>query len=59
MEEVPMAEDPKRKRGFFGRLLRFAFLAAAIGAVVSAVRRRDGLDLDEDEWQELPPPPSA
>ena len=40
-----MAEDPKRKRGFFGRLLRFAFLAAAIGAVVSAVRRRDGLDL--------------
>ena len=32
---------------------------AAIGAVVSAVRRRDGLDLDEDEWQELPPPPSA
>lgn len=54
-----MAEDPKRKRGFFGRLLRFAFLAAAIGAVVSAVRRRDGLDLDEDEWQELPPPPSA
>lgn len=51
-----MSDD---KRGFFSRLMRLAFFAAVIGAAVSVFRRREGLDLDEDEWQELPPPPSA
>ncbi|HEX6329980.1 MAG TPA: hypothetical protein VF129_01640 [Actinomycetota bacterium] len=54
-----MAEDTeegKKKRGFFGRLMRFAFIAAIVGAVVAVFKRRRGKDLDEDEWQELPPP---
>ncbi|MGZ5291028.1 MAG: hypothetical protein ACXWXQ_04095 [Actinomycetota bacterium] len=54
-----MAEDTeegKKKRGFFGKLMRFAFIAAIVGAVVAVFKRRRGKDLDEDEWQELPPP---
>ena len=51
--------DGKRRRGFFGRLFRFAFLAAAVGAVVAAVKRRQGADLDDDEWRELPPSPPS
>lgn len=56
-----MAEhDEKEKRGFFRRLFRLAFLAAAVGTVVAAIRRRRGADLDDDEWREIPPtPPSA
>ena len=52
-----MSEE--KERGFFGRLVRLAFFAAVVGAVVSVFRRREGLDLDEDEWQELPPAPGA
>ncbi len=54
-----MAEDTaegKKKRGFFGRLMRFAFIAAIVGAVVAVFKRRRGKDLEEDEWQEIPPP---
>ena len=54
-----MAEDTeegKKKRGFFGRLMRFAFIAAIVGAVVAIFKRRRGKDLEEDEWQEIPPP---
>jgi hypothetical protein len=49
-------EDTKKKRGFFGRLMRIAFIAAIVGAVVAFVKRRRGQDFGEDEWQELPPP---
>jgi negative regulator of sigma E activity len=49
-------EDGKKKRGFFARLMRLAFIAAIVGAVVAVFKRRRGKDLDEDEWQELPPP---
>jgi hypothetical protein len=49
-------EEGKKKRGFFGRLMRIAFIAAIVGAVVAVFKRRRGKDLDEDEWQELPPP---
>lgn len=53
-----MGEDSeeKKKRGFFGKLMRIAFIAAIVGAVVAIFKRRRGKDLDEDEWQELPPP---
>lgn len=51
-----MGEDSEEKRGFFGKLFRIAFIAAIVGAVVAIFRRRRGRDLDEDEWQELPPP---
>lgn len=54
-----MAEDTegkKKKRGFFGKLFRLAFIGAIVGAVVAFVKRRRGEDFGEDEWQELPPP---
>jgi hypothetical protein len=54
-----MAEETEtepKKRGFFGRLMRIAFIAAIVAAVVAIFKRRRGRDLDEDEWQELPPP---
>lgn len=51
--------EGRKKRGFFGRLFRLAFVAAAVGAVVAAVKRRQGADLDDDEWRELPPSPPA
>ena len=50
------AEEGKKKRGFFGKLMRIAFIAAIVGAVVAVFKRRRGKDLDEDEWQEIPPP---
>jgi hypothetical protein len=49
-------EDTKKKSGFFGKLMKIAFIAAIVGAVVAIMKRRRGSDLDEDEWQELPPP---
>jgi hypothetical protein len=49
-------EDSKKKRGFFGRLMRIAFIAAIVGAVVAIFKRRRGKDLGDDEWQEIPPP---
>jgi hypothetical protein len=49
-------EDSTKKRGFFGRLMRIAFIAAIVGAVVAIFKRRRGKDLGEDEWQEIPPP---
>ena len=53
-----MSEDAEetKKRGFFGKLMRLAFFAAIVGAVVAIFKRRRGKDLGDDEWQELPPP---
>ncbi len=53
-----MAEETegKKKSGFFGKLMKIAFIAAIVAAVVAVFKRRRGKDLDEDEWQELPPP---
>jgi len=48
--------ETKKKSGFFGKLMKIAFIAAIVGAVVAIMKRRRGSDLDEDEWQELPPP---
>lgn len=45
----------KKKRGFFGKLMRIAFIGAIVGAIVAFVKRRRGQDFDENEWQELPP----
>ena len=53
-----MGENSEKtaKKGFFGRLLKMAFIAAIVTAVVSFVKRRRGQEFDESEWQELPPP---
>lgn len=50
------AEAQKKERGFFAKLLRLAFIGAVVAAVVAFFKRRRGQDLDESEWQELPPP---
>ncbi len=53
-----MADDTEgaEKKGFFRRLMKLAFIGAIVAAVVQFVRRRRGQDLDDVEWQELPPP---
>jgi hypothetical protein len=49
-------QDGEKKRGFFGKLFRLAFVAGVVAAVVSFIKRRRGADFDDSEWQELPPP---
>jgi hypothetical protein len=49
-------EVTQKKGGFFRRLLKIAFIAAIVAAVVQFMKRRRGEDLDDVEWQELPPP---
>jgi hypothetical protein len=55
-----MAEDTeateRKKGGFFRRLMKIAFIGAIVAAVVQFMKRRRGSDLDDVEWQELPPP---
>ena len=45
--------EETKKSGFFGKLMKIAFIAAIVAAVVAVFKRRRGKDLDEDEWQEL------
>jgi hypothetical protein len=54
-EETETTEG-KKKGGFFRRLMKLAFIGAMVAAVVAFVKRRRGQDLDDVEWQELPPP---
>jgi hypothetical protein len=54
-----MADDEGtegKKGGFLRKLMKLAIIGAAVAAVVQFVRRRRGQDLDDVEWQELPPP---
>ncbi|MEW6059627.1 MAG: hypothetical protein AB1551_05735 [Actinomycetota bacterium] len=50
------SEDTKKKRGFFAKLFRLAFIAAAVAGIAAFFKRRRGEEFDESEWQELPPP---
>ena len=47
--------EETKKSGFFGKLMKIAFIAAIVAAVVAVFKRRRGKDLDEDEWQEPRP----
>jgi len=49
-------ETSEKKGGFFRKLMKLAFIGAIIAAVVQFVKRRRSSDLDDVEWQELPPP---
>ena len=56
-----MADDSevtqgKKKHGFFRKLMKLAFIAAIVAAVAAVFKRRRGSDVDDVEWQELPPP---
>ncbi len=49
-------EGTEKKGGFFRKLLKLAFIGAIVAGVVQFMKRRRGEDLDDVEWQELPPP---
>ena len=49
-------EGTEKKGGFFRKLIKLAFIGAIVAAVVQFFKRRRGSDLDDTEWQELPPP---
>jgi hypothetical protein len=55
-----MAEDTeageKKKGGFFRKLFKITAILAAIVGALMFWKRRKGEDLDDVEWQELPPP---
>lgn len=56
MSEDAVEEDTKKKGGFLKKLMKIAVIGAIVAAVVQVIRRRKGQDLDDVEWQELPPP---
>jgi hypothetical protein len=52
-----MAEDTEEKKGgFFRKLFKITAILAAVWAAVAIWKRKQGADLDDVEWQELPPP---
>jgi len=57
---VPLGDESegtgKKKKGFFRKLLMLTAILAAIGAAITFWKRKQGSDLDDVEWQELPPP---
>jgi hypothetical protein len=56
-ETIEVTEiEEKKKGGFFRKLMKIALVAAVVAGVVAFVKRRRGDDLDDVEWQELPPP---
>jgi hypothetical protein len=54
MGETESAE--KKKGGFFRKLFKLTAIVAAIAGALMFWKRRKGEDLDDVEWQELPPP---
>jgi hypothetical protein len=60
MRRAPLGDDSegtgKKKKGFFRKLLKLTAILAAIGAAITFWKRKQGSDLDDVEWQELPPP---
>jgi hypothetical protein len=46
----------EKKGGFLKKLMKLAVIGAAIAGIVAFITRRRGDDLDDVEWQELPPP---
>ena len=49
-------EGTEKKGGFFRKLMKLAFVAAIVAAVMQFMKRRRGEDVDDVAWQELPPP---
>ena len=55
-DEATVTETETKKGGFMRKLMKIAFIGAIVAAIVAMVKRRRGQDLDDVEWQELPPP---
>jgi len=49
-------EGEKKKGGFFRKLFKLTAFVAAVTGALMFWKRRKGEDLDDVEWQELPPP---
>jgi hypothetical protein len=49
-------ETEGKKKGGFKRFVKVTALLAAIAGAIMFWKRRKGEDLDDVEWQELPPP---
>ena len=56
MADDSEATQEKKKGGFFRKLFKLAFIAAIVATVAAIFKRRRGSDVDDVEWQELPPP---
>ena len=54
IQEADMAEE--KRGGKMRKLFLLALIGGLIGAITTYFRRRRGQDLEEGEWQELPPP---
>ena len=46
----------RSKGGFFRKIFKITAVLAAIGTALMFWKRRQGSDIDDVEWQELPPP---
>jgi hypothetical protein len=46
----------EKKRGKIKKFFLFAMFAAAVAAVMNLVKKRRGAGMEDNEWQELPPP---
>ena len=49
-------ESRRRRAGSSASSCKITAILAAIGAAVMFWKRKQGADLDDVEWQELPPP---
>lgn len=56
MAEHDAEGGEKKKGGFFRKLFKMTAILAAIAGALMFWKRRKGEDLDDVEWQELPPP---
>jgi hypothetical protein len=49
-------DGEKKKRGFFRRIFRLAFLAGLVAGVAQFLKRRRSGGAEDSDWHELPPP---
>lgn len=56
MAEDSEGTETKKKRGFFRKLFKLTAIVGAAAAALMFWKRRRGGDIDDVEWQELPPP---
>ena len=53
-------EEASEKKGGKGKkFFLFAAIAVAVAGLMAFMKRRRGSGLEENEWQELPPPASG
>jgi hypothetical protein len=48
--------DEKKKGGKLKKFFLFAAIAGLVTAIMQFMKRRRGQGMEDNEWQELPPP---